>query len=87
MMVITFRDLLPGGLYKWNMTGTSLGSNPLLRDYGQFNTSTRPAKPLPLSQGVVGQLDDGIFQLDVGQLPHVSQTKQVIKAYPGLKIS
>ena len=71
-MVIRFEDLLPGGIYKWNLTGTSLGANPLLRNYCQFNSSTRPAKPLTLIQAAALQFDYGTFQLDIGQLPHVS---------------
>ena len=71
-MVIRFEDLLPGGIYKWSMTGTSLGAKPLIRDYGQFNSSTRPAKPLTLIQAAAVQFDNGTFQLDIGQLPHVS---------------
>ena len=73
-MMFIFGNLLPGGLYKWNMTCTSLGSNPVSRSYDQLNTTTRPVKPLTVWQAAVVSYATDSFQLDVGQLPHVSRS-------------
>ena len=73
-MAFIFGNLLPGGLYKWNMTCTSLGSNPVSRRYDQFNATTRPVRPLTVWQAAVVSTVTDSFQLGVGQLPHVSHS-------------
>ncbi|XP_075249917.1 receptor-type tyrosine-protein phosphatase eta-like [Convolutriloba macropyga] len=69
-ILIRFDNLIPGCMYKWNVTSTSRGSNPLVRYYGQFENSTLPATPLKALQAAAGVLFVyDTFQLDIGALP------------------
>ena len=77
-MVIRFDNLIPGCLYKWNVTSTSRGLNPLVRYYGQFENSTLPATPLNALQAAADVLFVyDTFQLDIGALPSVRYLKLV----------
>ncbi|XP_075250731.1 uncharacterized protein LOC142342936 [Convolutriloba macropyga] len=67
---LTFDELTPGTMYRWTMTSKSLGSNPLLREYGPYVDSTLPAKPLTVNKAAGVMSISNTFQLDVGQLPH-----------------
>ncbi|XP_075254779.1 uncharacterized protein LOC142346155 [Convolutriloba macropyga] len=75
---VTFSALFAGSMYRWTLTVTSRGLNPLQRIY-HFQNSTMPAKPIALVEAAATLDQYDTFTLTIGNVPYVEGSPKALR--------